>query len=466
MAGIGFEIRKILHKDNLTSTLAAYSYAGLIGSGPLILSIVSIQLISLFSLSVARTNFPIVQFQVSLTYLIAASQILTGAVQLMFTRYISDRLFGNENETVLPSYHAVLLVVTLGAGILGLILCFTAFAGMDIDYRLLMLTAFVLLCNIWCGIIFLSGIKQYRAILLLFVVGYGSAVIFALFLFPRFGLNGLIGSFVLGHILLILGMHALIYRNFRSEKYISWQVFDRRFNYPRLGVVGLCYYLGEWLHKIQFWYYPFTGQPVIGPLHASFIYDYPIFLSYLAVLPGMAFFLLRIETDFVEYYNAFYDAVRSGGTYEHLQNMRNMMVRGVRTGLYEVLKIQSIVVLLVFAFGQDLLHLVGISVYYLPLLRIDTISASLQVLFLVAINVFLYIDRQRVVMILSVLFVVLTGLFTWVTLKIGPETYGYGFALSSFVVVLMAIFYLEQYFSELEYETYMLHQDELVYSHN
>jgi uncharacterized membrane protein len=46
---------------------------------------------------------------------------------------------------------------------------------------------------------------------------------------------------------------------------------------------------------------------------------------------------------------------------------------------------------------------------------------------------------------------------------VGPETYGYGFALSSFVVVLMAIFYLEQYFSELEYETYMLHQDDLVY---
>ncbi|VAY88635.1 conserved hypothetical protein [mine drainage metagenome] len=102
MAGIGFEIRKILHKDNLTSTLAAYSYAGLIGSGPLILSIVSIQLISLFSLSVARTNFPIVQFQVSLTYLIAASQILTGAVQLMFTRYISDRPSGTKTRRCCP----------------------------------------------------------------------------------------------------------------------------------------------------------------------------------------------------------------------------------------------------------------------------------------------------------------------------------------------------------------------------
>lgn len=466
MAGIGFELRKILNRDSLTSTLAAYSYAGLIGSGPLILSIVSIQLISLFSLAVAKSNFPIVQFQVSLTYLIAASQILTGAVQLMFTRYISDRLFGGDNQSVLPSYNAVLLVVTLASGVIGLILCFTAFAGMDIYYRLLMLTAFVLLSNIWCGIIFLSGIKQYRAILMLFVVGYGSAVIFALFLFSRFGLNGLVGSFVLGHILLILGLNALIHRNYRSGEYVDWQVFNRRFNYPRLAVVGFCYYLGEWIHKIQFWYYPYTGQAVIGPLHASFIYDYPIFLSYLAVLPGMAFFLLRIETDFVEYYNAFYDAVRSGGTLEHMQEMRNMMVRGVRTGLYEVLKIQAVVVLLVFAFGKELLDLVGISSYYLPLLRIDTISASLQVLFLVGINVFLYIDRQKVVMLLTLLFVTTTFLFTWITLILGPEYYGYGFALSSFLVVALAIYYLEDYFADLEYETYMLHQDDLAYGHN
>ena len=39
MAGIGFEIRKILKKNTLLSVFEAYSYAGLIGSGPWLLSI-------------------------------------------------------------------------------------------------------------------------------------------------------------------------------------------------------------------------------------------------------------------------------------------------------------------------------------------------------------------------------------------------------------------------------------------
>ena len=40
MAGIGFELRKILKRDNLLSLLQAYSYAAVISSGPWILSIV------------------------------------------------------------------------------------------------------------------------------------------------------------------------------------------------------------------------------------------------------------------------------------------------------------------------------------------------------------------------------------------------------------------------------------------
>ena len=42
MAGIGFELRRILVKDSYTSTLRAYIYAGLISSGPWVLSIIGL----------------------------------------------------------------------------------------------------------------------------------------------------------------------------------------------------------------------------------------------------------------------------------------------------------------------------------------------------------------------------------------------------------------------------------------
>ena len=77
--------------------------------------------------------------------------------------------------------------------------------------------------------------------------------------------------------------------------------------------VGLLYNLAIWIDKIVFWFAADTGMNVIGPLRASVIYDMPVFLAYLSIIPGMAVFLVRFETDFVEWYDKFYNAVREGG---------------------------------------------------------------------------------------------------------------------------------------------------------
>ena len=207
------------------------------------------------------------QFQVSVTYLIAASLIVTGALQLSFTRFISDRLFERRPDRVLPSYNAVTLVATLVTGLIGLVLAITVFKHESLAYRMLMLMGFVIVSNIWIGVIFLTSIKQYKAILATFFVGYSVTVIFAVML-NRFGLEGLLGGFVFGHLILLIGLASLIHRNYESDDYISWEVFDRRFAYPSLIFVGLLFNLGIWLDKFMFWFSA-TGQDVIGPLRAS-----------------------------------------------------------------------------------------------------------------------------------------------------------------------------------------------------
>ncbi|MEJ0003949.1 MAG: exopolysaccharide Pel transporter PelG [Pararobbsia sp.] len=455
MAGIGFELRKMMRRDTLTGVAKAYVYAGVISSGPLILSIIGMLLIGVLSLGKVIPDFLITQFQVSVTYLIASSLILTGFVQLAFTRFMSDRLFEKRSDLVLPNFNAIVLMTTLTSGLLGIVLALTCFAQLSPGYRALMLTGFVILSNIWVAAIVLSSVKQYKHILGTFLVGYAVTVGAALML-NRYGLEGLLLGFVIGHFVLLLGLSGLIYRNYPSERFVAFEVVDRRFAYPSLVFVGFLYNLGIWLDKFMFWFGPGTGQPVIGPLRASAIYDIPVFISYLCVMPGMAVFLVRIEADFVEFYDAFYDAVRSGATLAHIQESRDMMVRAVRAGLYEILKIQAVVILLIFAFGDWLLEQLGISTLYAPLLRIDVIAASLQVLFLGALNVFFYLDQRRTVLGLSLMFVLLNGVLTALTLHYGPATYGYGFAGALLLSVLASVYLLDRKFDGLEYETYML----------
>ncbi|WP_207005288.1 exopolysaccharide Pel transporter PelG [Trinickia mobilis] len=455
MAGIGFELRKMLRRNTLLGMMQAYAYAGLISSGPWILSIVGILMIGVLSLPFVLPTTLITQFQVSVTYLISTSLVLTGPLQLAYTRFTSDRLFEKRDDLVLSNYHAVAFVVTVASALLGGLAAWLLFPSQTAGYRLLMLTGFVVVANIWIATIFLSGMKQYMAIIFVFLAGYALTTCAALAL-NRYGLSGLMAGFVSGQTVLLAGLLVLIYRDYRSDHFISFEVFQKRYRYPSLMLTGLLYNLGVWIDKFMFWYAPGTGQQVIGPLRASLIYDIPVFLAYLAIIPGMAVFLLRIETDFVEYYDAFFKAVREGASLQHIERTRNAMVEALRLGLWEIIKVQSIAAMLLFAAGAAVLSWLRISTLYLPLLYIDVIAASMQVLFMGVINVFFYLDERRVVTGLVGAFVLLNVVFTGFTLALNPAWYGYGFAGALLVVVLASLYLLDHKLDVLEYETFML----------
>ena len=455
MAGIGFELRKLLQKQSYFGLLQAYAYAGIISSGPWVLSIVGILFVGFLSLGVVFPHALIVQFQVSVTYLILSSLILTGFIQLGFTRFIADGLFKKQDEQVLPNFNGMLLIVTGISGTFGTLAMFLFFPGMSVPYRLLMLSGFVILCAIWVTTIFLSGMKQYKEIVVLFAAGYTVTVLGAL-LMRKLGMEGLLLGFVIGHFVLLTGMVALTLRTFPSEEFVAFDFLRPGAMYPSLIWAGFLYNLGVWADKLMFWFYPDTSQLIIGPLRASLIYDLPIFLAYLAIIPGMAVFLVRIETDFVEYYDKFYEAVREGGSLDHIMNMRDNMLFTVRQGLFEIVKIQAIAVLLVFVLGEKLLTWLGISTLYLPLLYVDVVAAGLQVVLLGVLNILFYLDKRHIVVFLCTIFLVSNIALTSLSLYLGASFYGYGFALSLLITVLAGMQLLSRKLELLEYETFML----------
>lgn len=454
MAGIGLRLRSMLGRDSVAGDLAAYAYAGVVSAGPLVVSIVSILLIGVLSLERVPDPQFIAQFQVSITYLIATGLVLTGLIQLLLARFISDHLFERRSERILPNYTGATLVTTAVTGTLGLALALTVFRGETPLYRALMLMGFVIVSNIWISTIALASVKRYVAILAAFSAGYLGSV-FASVQLSRHGVEGLLAGFVAGQLVLLVCLNAAMHRHHEAGEHIAFDMFERGRVLSAFVLIGLFFNLGIWTDKFIFWFGP-TGQTVIGPLRASVIYDLPIFISYLCIIPGMAVLLLRLETDFVEHYGNYFKDIRTGATLGHIREMRNLMVRSARSILYDILKIQAVVTLLIFAFGDALLEALGISTLYLPLLRIHVVAAGLQVLLLACLNFFLYLDRRRTLLLLTAVFAALNGLLTWATLELGPDTYGYGFAGALLITVLLAVLALDRCFEHLEYETYML----------
>lgn len=289
------------------------------------------------------------------------------------------------------------------------------------------------------------------------IIGYALMVACA-YLLRFMQMDGLLLALLIGHASLLFVFLYDILREYPARRMVAFDFLDRRQVFVSLLLTGLCYNLGIWIDKFIFWFNPSTSDLVIGPLRASILYDLPIFLAYLSIIPGMAVFLVRIETDFAEWYERVYEAIRGGETLQHIGLLKEQMILAIRQGLLEICKVQGLAVVLLFLLAPQLLGWLGISRYYLPLFYIDLIGVSIQVVFMALLNVFFYLDKRRIVLELCVLFVIVNGVLTFVSLLLGPSFFGYGFTLSLLVCVLVGLYRLTTALDDLEYETFMLNR--------
>ena len=454
MAGIGFELRRILEKDSYAALLKAYAYSGMISAGPWVLSIVGILIIGILSVGYIFPAIQVEQYLISVTYLMAASLITTGLVQLLFTRFVSDRLFEQQHDIIIPNLFGVILVTTATTGTIGVLLALFVFYH-NLVYEVLMVSNFVILSNLWLVVIFLSGMKEYQRIVNIMAIGY-TLLVGSSYLLRPLGMNGLLLGFLIGHAFLLFTFMFYILRGHPTGELVAFHFLKRRYHFISLAFIGLFYNLGVWADKIIFWFTPVTSNEVIAPLRASAIYDFPIFLAYLAIIPGMAVFLVRMETDFAEHYEQFYESVREGDTLKHIYGLKEQMVFAAKQGVYEIFKVQGITVVLLLLWSKELLQWLGISPLYVHLFQVDLVGVSVQVLVMALLNVMFYLDVRKMALGVTVFFFCSNSLLTWLSIQLGAEYFGYGFATSMVLTAALSLYLLDYKFNNLEYHTFML----------
>jgi len=456
MAGIGFELRRVLKDQSLFSLVKVYGYSALLSSGPWVISMVAIIIVGFVNIAMQGNNSGAVSYQVVITYAIAlaSSMIITGFVQLPFTRYIADRIFANEKDEVLPAYYGTLLVTWLVSFPVIIPFLFYIFPGQSPFFIIVSMSTFLVLSGVWVSNILAASLKYYHSVIAAYIVSYGLIVLLSYYFGDNLEL--LLVVFFFGNSILLIILMTLITKSYDSKRLISFGFFNRKF-YWNLGFAGLFYNLGVWVDKFIFWYHPLTGYKVIGKLNASVVYDMPIFLAYLSVLPGMAIFFFRLEADFAEKYDLFFNAVRDGGTLQMIRGYRDEMIDVVRHSIREIIAIQGIMNLILFMFAPQLFDYLHIPQLYLGLFYVLTVGAQLQLGFMSIMAILYYLDRQKLAMWLNVLFFFLNGLLTYISIYLGPAMFGYGYAISLLLVFTLSIQILTRELKELDYETFMLH---------
>ena len=453
MAGIGFALRAHLSDDSFTGTFKAYGYAGIIGAGPWVLSILGVMLVGVLSAARGLGGPEIERFTTSVTWLMASSLVLTGLLQLVFTRWVADRAYEGREQLVNPNLFGAMALATLAAGALGTALALTLFDE-GLAYEALMVANLVALSNVWIVVIFVAGLRRFRLVLAAFALGYGTTVALCLALLEH-GLPGLLAGLLGGHAALLFLMLGAVVPAHPVVAAPRADFLARDGVFPSLVAVGLFYNLGVWVDKLLFWLDPATSEAVVGPLRSSLIYDLPIFLSYLAIIPGMAVFLLRIETDFAEAHARFFDAVRGGAGLDEIESHGDRMIAAVRDGLFQICRVQGATVLAMYLLGPRIVEWLGISATHVHLYYVDLVGVAAQVLLLAILNVLFYLDRRDDALRLTALMLVSNAAFTWATLELGPQWYGYGFGLAMTVTAFAGLTVLSRRLDDIEFATFM-----------
>lgn len=452
MAGIGFELNKILAGDSYASVFKAYSFAAIIGSGAWIIAIVSLALLG-FSFQIFDLLPERNLFFVSISFIYALTLVLTGPLQMVLVRYSADKMFVGEKSQIFPAYLMTMAVGSAVFAVIGAVL-FVGFVEGPLLFRL---TAAYLVANIaaiWITSIFLTALKSYYSVMAGFAIGSAIAVISSLLLAKSNGVSGAMLGFAFGYTILLLVLAAVVLFELGVSVAVPHGFIDSFKKYWDLALAGFLYNLGIWADKFLFWWFDPSSEQVGAILRASPIYDRVVYFAFLTIVPGMAIFLLRLETDFAVQNERYFQHVLNKGTLSQIRQIQAQLIESLRGGFMLLLKIQGLLTAVLVLTADKFLPFVGLTATQSGIFQISVIGVFLLVIFLAVLTVLHYLDRRREAMYSCLVFAVANTGITAATIIGGERWFGFGFFVAAAAGLFVAVHFLNNHLRQLNYHTF------------
>lgn len=450
MAGIGFELRKLLEKDNFLGDLRAFLYGALLSSGPWLLSITCLGVLTALS-STGGADLDGEIFRTTVVYVFAFSLIFVGFFQLVLTRFLADRLYLKDDQALLPAFAACAIMVLLG----GLFVGFAVFSSGPLPwtYKALSMVLFNLVCLLWLTMIMLSAVKDYNNIVNGFAIGAILSVAGVWWLEPLFGLHGRIIGYTLGVAVSVFWFLAIIFSEYDPRAKLSFEMASYLKKFWDLALIGAIFNLGIWADKFVFWL-DTSSRTIVTPLTVHDFYEGPVFLSYLSIVPALAVFLVKVETGFYEHYRRYYQCVTDRCPLSSLLTQKAGMANMLKASIREMFIIQGGLTALCVVFAHNIIAACNLSPVQTPLLRISLIGSFLQALMSLTVTILFYFDMRRRVLCVVLCYCILNAGFSQLSLWLGFPFYGYGYTYACFFSLMLGFYLLVKTVQDLEFITF------------
>lgn len=452
MAGIGFELKRLIQEDGgLIGRVRGYAVAGLVSSGPWIVTITGLLFVNATApLVLAQEVYE--GFRAIVTYAFAFSLIFVGIVQMSLTRRAADLLYARRYSQLLPALANGVRFVAVGQAAIGTLFCLLV--GLPIGLSIAAVALYVVVSLTWLALIWLGATKDYGSVLRAYA--YGTLVSFVAVLFTAAGFfdlpqttPALVCAYTLGQGLTLALLLRAAVRALDMGGREEPAVFDSLRTYPRLALVGFVYNAAIWVDQILFWIVDGVGVAPYVSFHP--LYDSAKFIAYATVIPTLALMLVRIETSFYEQYRAFYGSILQGFPLADVEGRKRAMLADLRDSSLRLLRVQAFVTLLVVLAAPQLVAILGLGEAAVAVVRACCIGAFFHVLLLVVILVQLYFDMRSAALWTAVAFLVANAALALWSVGAGIHSYGVGYAIACFAALVVGYLILARNYDRLEY---------------
>lgn len=452
MAGIGFVLRKLLKQEDLSSYSSAFFHSMMAAAGPWIITILTLSAFFFLSQNLV-SQLSYTEFRLIILFNFSVSLVFAAPVANCSTRYLADILYSKRFDLGLGMLMGMLFILFIPS------LPFSAiyyiyFTEMSYEEKYQAILNFMLICTIWHVSIFISTLKYYRVLTLSFLIGMTLSLLFVVKFADAASLSGMLGGFNVGLGFVLAALFALVAVEYPSQVKDLFHILPYFRKYWEIPLGFFLYAVGLWADKWIMWFSP---EAIILPnlMRMYPDYDTAMFVSYLTAIPAMALFLLIQETYFYEAYYRYFHGIQSNQNYDQIQKNHEHLTDTIINSSRQLTLLQFIVCISAIAFAPYLFSLVGIDFIQLSMFRIGALGAAFQILGLFIMVFLQYFDDRMSVLALQTFFAACNILFTLLTLYAGVPWYGYGFCAASILTFILAAIFLNDYVSNLEFNTFV-----------
>ena len=362
MAGIGIKLNRIFEKRTIGAHLVGFGYSTMTTIAPMFLVIGSIVVMQLLLHYSQVSYYDRELFACTVLYTFIFSLLSASPFNAVLSRYLSDVIYNETYEDILPCFYVGLIVNLLLSSLIGIPFCIHEYVVGKVRfyYVLTGYLGYISLVMVFYSMLYLSICKDYGKISLFFLYGALLAIVLSLvlkYLFHWETTYRMLFSLAWGFLLTAALEMAIIRHYFRENSGRYRPVFQYLRKFWKLVFANFFYTLGLYIHNFVFWTTPLR-MVLVNTFVCCQPYDMASCLAMFTNISASVIFIARTEMQFHERYKAYSEAV-IGGRGSDIQICKQRMFRTLAEELMNLLRIQFIITVVVFLLCEIFLPRIG-----------------------------------------------------------------------------------------------------------